>query len=178
MIIKPFKTGLIVGRFQVFHLGHEDMVRRALELCESVTLFIGSAQESNTNKNPLTFEERKEMIRLIFPDENQLKIYPLHDIGVGDNLIWGDYVLANFRIYNNGKDPDLVVSGIESVRNSWFDPKNAPDTAVLFLPKILKISGTEIRNMIRSGDENWKFNINQLLLHYKPILKLEGEYNE
>ena len=52
--MKPYNSGIIVGRFQTFHNGHKDMIDRAVELCEEVGIFIGSSQESGTFKNPVT----------------------------------------------------------------------------------------------------------------------------
>ena len=33
---KPYALGILVGRFQTLHLGHEDMIGKALEMCERV----------------------------------------------------------------------------------------------------------------------------------------------
>ena len=49
---KPFSLGIMVGRFQTLHIGHEQMIRTGLELCDEVGIFIGSSQESGTEKNP------------------------------------------------------------------------------------------------------------------------------
>ncbi|UCE28942.1 MAG: nicotinamide-nucleotide adenylyltransferase [Candidatus Bathyarchaeota archaeon] len=54
--------GLFVGRFQPFHLGHLKAIEWILKRCEKVTIVIGSSLESFTQRNPFTFEERKEMI--------------------------------------------------------------------------------------------------------------------
>lgn len=58
-------TGLIVGRFQPFHLGHLAVASalRNSHPQESLLLAIGSAQESYTPDNPFTAGERMEMIQ-------------------------------------------------------------------------------------------------------------------
>ena len=33
-----FRVGLIVGRLQVFHKGHEYIIRSALDICDTVVL--------------------------------------------------------------------------------------------------------------------------------------------
>lgn len=43
-----FKTGIIVGRFQHIHKGHEKLINIGLELSDKLLIFIGSANESNT----------------------------------------------------------------------------------------------------------------------------------
>jgi nicotinamide-nucleotide adenylyltransferase len=56
--------GLLIGRFQPFHRGHQAVVRalRRARPDESLLLGIGSAQESYTWKNPFTAGERYEMV--------------------------------------------------------------------------------------------------------------------
>ncbi len=57
-------TGLYVGRFQPFHLGHLQAVKYILERVEDLTIVVGSAQHSHTIDNPFTAGERITMIRL------------------------------------------------------------------------------------------------------------------
>lgn len=135
---KPFKLGILVGRFQVLHRGHSDMIRTAVELCERVALFVGSSQESGTLKNPLTYEMRESILRTAFGD---VEIYPLPDIGVGNNCAWGEYVLQNV-IEKCGKYPDLFISGRESRRISWID--DSWNIAELYVPKSIDISATKM----------------------------------
>ena len=51
--MKPYKLGITVGRFQTFHKGHQVMIDKAIELCDKVGVFVGSSQESGTNKNQI-----------------------------------------------------------------------------------------------------------------------------
>ena len=62
---KAFKLGIIVGRFQTFHVGHECVVNKAVQLCERVGIFVGSSQEEGTLKNPFSYEMRKNILRKI-----------------------------------------------------------------------------------------------------------------
>ena len=57
-------TGLYVGRFQPFHLGHLQAVRHILDRVDELTIVVGSAQHSHTIDNPFTAGERITMIRL------------------------------------------------------------------------------------------------------------------
>ena len=45
---KAFELGITVGRFQMFHSGHKDMLDRAIAVCGEVGVLIGSSQESGT----------------------------------------------------------------------------------------------------------------------------------
>jgi nicotinamide-nucleotide adenylyltransferase len=56
-------TGLYVGRFQPFHLGHLEAVKYILGKVDDLVIIVGSAQESHTLENPFTAGERITMIR-------------------------------------------------------------------------------------------------------------------
>lgn len=151
---KPFELGLIVGRFQTFHNGHKYMIDRACAVCDRVGVFVGSSQESRTFKNPFTFEMRRDMLRLVCGDS--IEIHPLPDIGVGNTSKWGDYVLDTAQ-ERFGRLPDLLVSGRETRRAEWLDSERGLKIAELYLPKIIDISATRMRQFFIDGDETaWK----------------------
>jgi len=54
--------GIVLGRFQPFHNGHEHLVLEALEQFQEVTIAVGSSQEEWTTNNPFSFKERQSMI--------------------------------------------------------------------------------------------------------------------
>ena len=139
---KPFELGVMVGRFQTLHTGHVYMIEKAVAVCGRVGIFVGSSQESGTSKNPYTYEQRERFLRKALGD--RAEIYPLPDIGVGNNSTWGDYVLGNVR-NRCGKLPDLLVSGKEERRVSWFDSVDGVSVAELYVPKIIDISASRMR---------------------------------
>lgn len=165
---KRFKLGVIVGRFQSLHLGHEDMINTALSLSERVAVFVGSSQEFGTAKNPFTFEMRKQLLFKIYGD--RVEVYPLPDIGVGNNSSWGDYVIKTVMDCC-GSYPDLVVSGRESRRNSWYDNY---EVAELFIPKTVDISASQIREFFINDDyEEWKsFTNPKIWDEYKKLREI------
>lgn len=55
-------VAVIIGRFQPFHHGHLQLIKKAFETADNVIIFIGSSKTSRTIKNPWSFEERREMI--------------------------------------------------------------------------------------------------------------------
>ena len=147
---KTLQMGLLVGRFQAFHTGHEMMVNTALGICERVGIFVGSSQESGTAKNPFTYETRVKLLRAAFG--NGVEIYPLPDIGVGNNGRWGDYVLQNAKM-RFGRVPDLLISGKEERRVDWFDGAHGVSVAELYIPKTIDISATQMRQFLIDGNE-------------------------
>lgn len=151
---KPYELGIIVGRFQTFHTGHEEIVAKAIELCGTVGLFIGSSQESGTFKNPFKYETREKILKKVFG--GSVKVFPLPDIGVGNNGKWGEYVLQNVR-ERFGRNPDLLISGKEERRVSWFDGIEGVSVSELYVPKTIDISATKMREFFINDDfDEWK----------------------
>lgn len=149
---KTYKLGLLVGRFQALHLGHERMIRDAIALCGRVAVFIGSSQESGTQKNPFSYETRERMLKAVFGDA--IEVYPLPDAGLGNNRLWGQYVLDRVNAAC-GRKPDLFITGREERRVSWFEDKE--DISELVVPKVIEASATQMREYLARGEEEaWK----------------------
>lgn len=55
-------TGLFIGRFQPFHLGHQKAIEWMAARNKGLIIGIGSSQEKDAPENPFSFNERKEMI--------------------------------------------------------------------------------------------------------------------
>ena len=137
------------------HLGHMEMIRMAESLCDEVGIFLGSSQEARTLKNPFTSEERTEIIKTVFPSDRVL-VYPLPDIFIGNTSRWGEYVLENVKKYF-GTLPDLLVSGKEARRVSWFDGMQGVSIAELYVPKNIDISASEMREFFLHDDRaSWE----------------------
>lgn len=87
--------GLFIGRFQPYHLGHHEVVKRILNEVDELIIGIGSAQESHTLENPFTAGERIMMIsRAIEELKTNKKVYiiPLEDIY--RNSLWVSHVCS------------------------------------------------------------------------------------
>ncbi len=63
------KLGVLIGRFQPFHWGHDSLLQEALRHCDEVLILIGSSQRARSIKNPWTFQERCTMIRTAYPEQ-------------------------------------------------------------------------------------------------------------
>ncbi len=77
----PADVAVYIGRFQPFHLGHLALLQHALELAPTVVVVIGSAWQARTPRNPCTWQERAEMIRLALPDDarERVRFLPMRD---------------------------------------------------------------------------------------------------
>jgi nicotinamide-nucleotide adenylyltransferase len=99
--------GLLIGRFQPFHGGHLEVVRkvRADRPAASLIIGIGSAEESYTWQNPFTAGERVEMIDRALGEAKipGALLVPISDIS--RHALWVNYLealLPTFdRVYTN-----------------------------------------------------------------------------
>ena len=82
--------GLYVGRFQPFHLGHLEAIKKILEEVEELVVVIGSAQYSHRPDNPFTAGERLVMIRTALEeakvDYGRLWVVPVADVHL--HMMW------------------------------------------------------------------------------------------
>ncbi|MBR0302918.1 MAG: adenylyltransferase/cytidyltransferase family protein [Clostridia bacterium] len=151
---KLFDLGIIVGRFQGVHRGHLMMIDAALSVCGEVGVFIGSSQESGTNKNPFSYDIRYKMLHRVYGDA--IKIFPLPDAGLGNCAAWGEYVIKNVT-ERMGRAPELFVSGKEERRASWLEGDVGSGIAELYIPKTIDISASRMREFFVNGErESWK----------------------
>ncbi len=74
--------GVFIGRFQPLHIGHEHVIRQALDQVDRLIVLVGSANVARDPRNPFTFDERAHMLRSAFAYEQsqeRLVIEPLND---------------------------------------------------------------------------------------------------
>lgn len=157
--MKPYDIGLVVGRFQHFHIGHKSLVENAYKLCDRVLILVGSAQESGTLRNPYLPSTRIDVIREIYGRDNDtLQVKELNDLTNENDITadWGRYVLKNVKTHIR-KVPSLMVYGNDEFRSKWFDPEDIQDTAELVIPRSrIPISATKLREALVKDDfEYW-----------------------
>lgn len=134
-------TGLIIGRFQPFHIGHYESIKAVIkkENLDKIIIGIGSAQLQNLLENPFSYDERKLMIKLSFKKEDNIEIYPVIDINDYDK--WVQHVIKEVPAF------DYILTN-NKVTKELFE-KNG--YSVKSLPIKSLISGTEIRKLIANG---------------------------
>lgn len=148
---KVYDLGMIVGRFQTFHKGHQALIESALKLCDRVVVFVGSAQEWGTERNPLNVETRIRMIRNVFDNDKEVMIYALPDMTNENDICyeWGKYLLDKIDKVAY-KNPELFVFGNDETRGStWFSPEDLSNTSQLILNRQnIPISATMLRDLM------------------------------
>jgi len=164
--MKPYDVGLICGRFQTFHKGHEKLVDTGLLLCDRLLILIGSAQECGTERNPLNINTRTKMLRAIYGDDRDIMIYGLPDLTNESDIRpeWGRFLLENADRYIY-KNPDVMIYGNDESRSAWFDKKDLKYTTELIVNRNeLPISATEVRKyMVMDDRKAWMECVNPKL---------------
>ncbi|MBR6071866.1 MAG: adenylyltransferase/cytidyltransferase family protein [Acholeplasmatales bacterium] len=166
--MKEYKLGLVLGRFQVFHKGHELIINTALEHCEKVLIFIGSSDKSNTYENPFDYDFRLEIIKSVY-DNHNIIIAPLADLAVGDVPKWGKYVMES--AINVIGMPDCIIYGIEEKCEYWY--KDYQNLAYLKVDRCgIDISSTKLKKIILEDNyADFKQYVNPKIIKYYPIIR-------
>lgn len=163
---KPYDVGLIVGRFQTLHKGHEKLIETGLMLCDRLLILIGSSQECGTERNPLNINTRTKMLRMIYGDNPNIMIYGLPDL-TNENDIrpeWGRYLLDNADRYIY-KNPEIMIYGNDESRSAWFAKEDLKNTTELIINRSeLPISATMLRQyMVDDNRKAWMALVNPKL---------------
>lgn len=138
--------GLLIGRFQPFHLGHLSAVKFALTQVENLYIGIGSSNRYNEKRNPFSAEERKEMIESSVDgsDLKKCKIYFVPD--VNDHAKWTYHVDSIIPKY------DVVFSNDDFTHELY--KKRGIKVISVPLKQREILSGTDIRQKIATG-QSW-----------------------
>jgi len=74
-----FDIAVVIGRFQVPHLGHHKLIQEAARIADKVVIIIGSVGQPRTPKNPFTFKERKDMLEKTISNYINYEILSVRD---------------------------------------------------------------------------------------------------
>lgn len=173
---KPYDIGMVCGRFQTFHKGHERLIDTALLLCDRVLILIGSAQECGTERNPFNINTRTKILKEIYGDRPEVMIYGLADMTNENDICpeWGRYLLNNTERYIY-KNPELMIYGNDDSRSGWFSKEDLANTAELILNRHeMPISATMIREyMAKDERKEWMKLVNPKLHKMYDELRAE-----
>ena len=139
-------NGLLVGRFQPFHLGHLEALQFALTKVDKLWLGLGSSNQPIQKNNPFSADQRKKMILSSIPDymKKKISIYFIPDL---DNHIkWIE------KINDIVPDFDVVFSNDELTKHLYLK-RNIKVISIPFLKRD-RLSGTNIRDLITT-DQKW-----------------------
>lgn len=169
---KPYELGMIVGRFQTITNGHIALLSTAEALCEHIILFVGSAQESGTARNPLSVATRMTLLDKVVGDN--FTIIGLDDLTSNDNNSpsWGNYLFENCKKYT-GKLPNVTILGKEENVSNWYDKDSTQKITEVNVARS-DISATYARElMVANKVEKWKSITPEAIHSYYDIIRKE-----
>jgi nicotinamide-nucleotide adenylyltransferase len=158
--------GLMMGRFQPFHLGHLELSKQILSECDQVVIAITSSQFNYLEKDPFTAGERIEMIHNSL-NESGVDLSRCFIVGIENQFniaTWASYLkaaLPNFdKVYSGNEYVKMLLadSGIDVVPPKFFDRT--------------EYNATRIRKMI-INDENWQDLVPNAVVNL--ISKINGQ---
>ena len=143
------KRGLFVGRFQPFHNGHLEVIKRILKEADELVIIVGSSQYSHKLDNPFTAGERITMIRKALEEEGiqlpRIWIIPVPD--VHQHALWVS------RIVGYSPKFDVVYANEPLTRRLFIEAGFNVEPMPMIKREVYL--ATEIRKRMLSG-ENWK----------------------
>jgi len=143
------RRGLYIGRFQPFHLGHVEAIRRLLKKVDELVIIIGSAQRSHDLDNPFTAGERYVMVRDAL-NEMDIPSARYHLLPVPDSPMHSVWV-AQIESY---APPFQVVYSNDPLTRRLFKELRITVESVEFYRREV-FSATEVRRRMLSG-QNWR----------------------
>ncbi|TDX28993.1 bifunctional NMN adenylyltransferase/nudix hydrolase [Modicisalibacter xianhensis] len=146
-----FDCLVFIGRFQPPHLGHLAVIHDALKRARQVIVLIGSAWQARSLRNPWRFEERRDMLRSCFDDQDnqRLEIEPLLDALYNDD-VWVRDVQRKVRDIarpSQGKLPRIGLIGASRGQSSYY-LSLFPQWESVSVPLVDGISASQIRERL------------------------------
>lgn len=141
---KPYNVGYIAGVFDLFHIGHLNMFKRAKEQCKYLIVGVVSDEGVRLNKQAepfVPFEERIEMVRSCKYVDEAVKL-PLNFCGTRDM----------FKIYHF----DVQFSGSDYEQDpAWLAEKEFLEkngSTMIFFPYTQCTSSTKLKKAINTRE--------------------------
>jgi nicotinamide-nucleotide adenylyltransferase len=139
--MKKYKIGIVIGRFQPFHLGHKYVIEKALEVCDKIYLGIGSAQIFD-DKNPYSAKKRKFFLeKFVKAEELEPRIISILTIDdFPDDDVWFD------RLKKRIPGVEVIIGDNEWV-NGIFERHSIPALRIGYYKRHI-LEGTKIRSLV------------------------------
>ncbi len=140
--------GLMIGRYQPFHLGHLNVAEQILSECEELVVAIGSPEANFSFNDPFTAGERITMVHETLKKRGlrMCNCYVLPVPNSSNNHIWFESIRSMIpkvtTVYSGNQFVQLLL------------PKNVKVKSPTFVKNKI-FNGTRVRNLIvRNG--NWQ----------------------
>ena len=145
------KTGIFVGSFDPFTLGHDNIVRRALPLFDRLVIGVVGDNVQKPNMQPA--EERMKAIRQLYAEEPAIEVKPYYGLAVD---------------FARQEGAHFIVKGVRSVRDFEYEREMADvnrqisggevETILLYAdPRLVSLSSTVVRELRHFGVDTSSF---------------------
>ncbi len=146
-------------RAQPPHLGHVDLIKKGLEVSEKVIIMLGSVGCSPNIKNPFTFEQRRDMIKLCFEQHelNRIIILGIRDYHYSESQ-WLTDIQNQLSKYIQEGQSKVIIGNFKDSSSYYLKYFPAPEWD--FLPHFnnKSINATDVRKILFTeylGSENF-----------------------
>lgn len=145
---KRMRTGIFVGSFDPYTIGHDSIVKRALPLFDKIVIGVGFNERK---KYMQTTEKRVATIRNIYDGEEKIEVRQYNDLTV------------DFARRENAK---FIIKGVRSVKDFEYEREQADinrqltgiETVLLFAEAGMEsISSSVVRELVHFGKDVRKF---------------------
>lgn len=146
--MKETKRAIFPGTFDPFTIGHDSLVKRALNIADEIVIAIGVNDAKQTY---FTLEKRIEMIKQVYEDDQRVSVMAYNSLTVdfakevgATLIIRGIRTINDFEYEKTIADMNRTIAGVETV--------------ILFTePELTHISSTIVRELLRFGHDVSKF---------------------
>lgn len=143
----PARVAIYPGSFDPFTVGHEDIVRRALEFADEVVVAVGHTA-TQSKRHLLSVEDRLALIRDCFADEPRVEVADFQGLAVD---------------FARSRGARLVVRGIRNAADFEYEARMArmnralsPEIDTVYLaadPRHVFLSATLVREVWSLGGD-------------------------
>ena len=141
-------TGIFVGSFDPFTVGHDSILRRALPLFDKVVIGVGVNERK---KCMLSAEERTERIARLYANEPKIEVKAYSDLTID---------------FARREGAEYIIKGVRSVKDFEYEREQAAinrrlssiETLLLFAePELESISSSVVRELHNFGRDITEF---------------------
>ena len=137
------KTGIFVGSFNPFTIGHDSIVRRALPLFDR--LVIGVVGDNVHKPDMPSAEERMQVIRDLYADDARIEVKPYNGLAM---------------YFAKAENAQFIVKGVRTVSDFEYEQWQADfnrklggiETVLLYTePELASVSSSAVRELQHFG---------------------------
>ncbi len=137
------KTGIFVGSFDPFTVGHDSIVQRSLPLFDRLVIGVVGDNVHKPSMRPA--EERMEVIRNLYANVPAIEVKPFHGLAVE---------------FARAENAHFIVKGVRSTKDFEYEREQADinrqiagvETILLFAePHLSSVSSTMVRELQHFG---------------------------